>query len=85
MSLEAVKDFNSGAVGDSFIFLRSELNLTADQMAKLDRAVLSVTATSPEATRQYVYNMYVGGKLVGVGPSRLGATPDGKTVLYYNA
>ena len=85
MSIEAVNHFNSGAVGDSFIFLRTELNLTADQMAKLDRAVLSVTATSPESTRQYVYNMYVGGKLVGVGPSRLGATPDGKTVLYYNS
>ncbi len=81
---EAAADFNSGASGDSFVFLRTELGLTADQMAKLDRAVLSVTATSPEPTRQYVYNMYVNGNLVGVGPSRYGKTPDGQVVLYYN-
>ncbi|MBE6621074.1 MAG: hypothetical protein E7625_06920 [Ruminococcaceae bacterium] len=84
LNRETVKDFNSGASGASFVFLRTELALTADQMAKLDRAVLSVTATSPESTRQYVYNMYVNGNLVGVGPSRYGQTPDGQDVLYYN-
>jgi len=81
---DAAKDFASNKSSDSFVFLRTELGLTADQLAKLDKAVLSVTATSPESTRQFVYNMYVNGALIGVGPSRYGKTPEGDTVLYYN-
>ena len=81
---EAAKNFGSGMSGESFVFLRGELALSADQLAKLDRAVLSVTATSPESTRQFVYNMYVNGTLVGVGPSRYGQSPAGDTLLYYN-
>lgn len=80
----AVLDFLRGKSGASFVFLRTELALSNAQMSKLDRAVLSVTATSPETTRQFVYNMYVNGTIVGVGPSRYGQTPDGATVLYYN-
>jgi hypothetical protein len=81
---DAAKDFASNKNSDSFVFLRTELALTDDQLAKLDRALLSVTATSPETTRQFVYNMYVNGTIVGVGPSRYGKTPAGKTELYYN-
>ena len=81
---EAVKDFMSGKSSDAFVFMRTEFSLTEAQISKLDRAVLSVTATSPESTRQFVYNMYVNGALVGVGPSRYGKTPEGKDVLYYN-
>ncbi len=81
---EAVKDFMSGKSSDAFVFLRTEISLSEAQISKLDRAVLSVTATSPEATRQFVYNMYVNGSIVGVGPSRYGKTPEGKDVLYYN-
>jgi alpha-L-rhamnosidase len=81
---DAAKDFASNKSSDSFVFLRTELALTDAQLAKLDRALLSVTATSPETTRQFVYNMYVNGTIVGVGPSRYGKTPAGKTELYYN-
>ncbi len=81
---EAAMDFASNKSSDSFVFLRTELNLTADQLAKLDKALLSVTATSPESTRQFVYNMYVNGTIVGVGPSRYGKTPAGKNELFYN-
>ena len=82
---EAAKNFASDMSSCAFVFLRTELTLSADQLKKLDRAVLSVTATSPETTRQFVYNMYVNGALVGVGPSRYGQAPTGETVLYYNA
>lgn len=68
----------------SFVFLRTEIDLTSDQIARLDRAALSVTATSPESTRQFVYNMYINGTIVGVGPSRYGTKSTGETVLYYN-
>lgn len=81
---DAAKDFASNKSSDSFVFLRTELGLTDAQLAKLDKAILSVTATSPETTRQFVYNMYVNGTIVGVGPSRYGKTPAGKTELYYN-
>ena len=80
----AVLGFLKGKSGASFVFLRSEFVLSDAQLSKLDRAVLSVTATSPETTRQFVYNMYVNGTMVGVGPSRYGKTPEGKEVLYYN-
>ena len=81
---EAVKDFMSGKSSDAFVFMRTELSLSEAQLSKLDRAVLSVTATSPESTRQFVYNMYVNGVIVGVGPSRYGKTAEGQEVLYYN-
>lgn len=81
---DAAKDFASNKSSDCFVFLRTELGLTDAQLAKLDKALLSVTATSPETTRQFVYNMYVNGTIVGVGPSRYGKTPAGKTELYYN-
>jgi len=81
---DAALDFASNKSSDSFVFLRTELALTADQLAKLSYATLSVTAASPESTRQFVYNMYVNGKLVGVGPSRYGQTPAGKSEIYYN-
>ncbi len=75
---------SSGECKDSFVFLRTELDITKEQMKKLDRAVLSVTAASPEKTRQFVYNMYVNNKLVGLGPSRYGKNADGKLLIYYN-
>ena len=75
---------SDGKSADDFVFLRTVLNLSEEQISRLDRALLSVTALSPEGARQYVYNMYVNGKCVGVGPARLGTTADGKTVLNYN-
>ncbi|MBQ7320437.1 MAG: family 78 glycoside hydrolase catalytic domain [Clostridia bacterium] len=85
ISPEMLTISRSGKSTHNFVFLRTELALSEAQMSKLDRAVLSVTALSPEATRQFVYNMYVNGTIVGVGPSRLGKTADSKTVLYYNS
>lgn len=67
-----------------FVFLRTEFSLSDTEFSMLDRATLSVTAISPEPTRQYVYNMYVNGVCVGVGPARLGKNPMGQTVLYGN-
>lgn len=81
---EAALDFMNGKSSDSFVFLRTEFALSEAQISKLDRALLSVTATSPESTRQFVYNMYVNGAIVGVGPSRYGTTPEGNEALYYN-
>ncbi len=75
---------SEGKSGNDFVFLRTELDLPEASLAKVDRALLSVTALSPEGARQYVYNMYVNGACVGVGPARLGTTADGKTVLNYN-
>ena len=82
--LEELVGSGSDKSGDDFVFLRTELSLSEEQYKRLDRAILSVSATSPENTRQFVYNMYVNGSCVGVGHSRLGTTPDQKVVLYYN-
>lgn len=69
---------------EDFAFLRTEIDLTESQICRIDRAVVSVTARSPERTRQFVYNLYVNGTCIGVGPSRLGKIAAGDAVLYYN-
>ncbi len=61
-----------------FVFLRGEVNLPS---TGVDRVYLSATATSPEPTRQFVYNLYINGQEVGVGPCRLGKTPSGDVTL----
>ena len=68
---------SSGKGKSNFVFLRSEYKI--DNYANVEKAILSVTAKSPENTRQYVYNMYMNGKFIGVGPTRLGVNS-----LYYN-
>ncbi len=73
---------DDGTVPD-FAFFRCELPLSAAERAGIDRAYLSVTATSPEPTRQYVYNVSLNATAVGVGPCRLGRTPTGETTLRY--
>lgn len=65
-----------------FAFLRQSLTLPDD--LPYDRVYLSVTATSPEPTRQFVYTMWVNGEEVGVGPCRLGKDPQGSPFLYYH-
>ena len=61
----------------NFVFLRDEFQV--DNYDAVEKAVLSVTAKSPEKTRQYVYNMYMNGEFVGLGPARFGTN-----TLYYN-
>lgn len=69
---------------DDFLFLRHEFTCSYEDMEKLEAALLTVTAASPEPARQFVYNAYINGTCVGVGPARLGKTPTGNTVLYYH-
>ncbi len=45
---------------------------------EIEKAILSVTALSPESTRQYVFNMFMKGEYVGSGPARL----KGDTINY---
>lgn len=56
-------------------FFRTEVT----KEANLEKAILSITATSTEASCQYVYNLYVNGQEIGMGPQR----QDG-SVLYYD-
>lgn len=62
---------------NDFAFLRT--NFVINEEKKVDKAILSITAASPEKTRQYVYNVYLNGKLVGLGPSR-----QNKHLINYN-
>ena len=51
------------------------------------RVLVCATAISPEPARQFVYNLYVNGAEIGVGPSRLDkltAPDDANNVLYYS-
>ncbi len=66
-----------------FAFLRRVFTLTEDELSLIDRAFLSVTAASPEPARQFVYQMSVNGRDMGVGPCRLGKSPDGCVILPY--
>lgn len=80
------RDGRSGLISDcDFAFFRAELRLSPKQLGRLEYAVLEATATSPEKSRQYVYNLYVNGSSVLVGPPRYGTTPDGRVALYYDS
>ncbi len=56
-------------------FLRTEIA----KKENLEKAVLSITATSTEASSQYVYNLYVNGEEIGMGPQR-----QDNATLYYD-
>lgn len=58
-----------------YCFFRTKFELDE---RKIEKAILSATALSPEETRQYVYNMYLNGRYVGSGPARL----KGKKISY---
>lgn len=62
--------------GGDFAFFRWKKSL---DLSNVEKVLFSTTATSPEYSRQYVYNLYVNGQSIGVGPTRL----DGND-LYYN-
>lgn len=64
-----------GADGQKMVMLRSEIS----RPENVERAVMSITAVSSSQTRQYIYNLYVNGVEIGVGPTR-----QNDTVLYYN-
>lgn len=54
----------------------------------VSRAVAEITALSPEPGRQFVYDLFVNGVELGVGPSRIDKLPPGegepdRPVLYY--
>lgn len=66
-----------------FAFLRTEFKVP--DIDAVERAVLSVTATSPEPSRRYVYHAYLNGNFVGLGPTRIGKSVDGEDVLYYDS
>ena len=67
----------------NFCFLRSDLKLSdADS---IERAVLNVTAISPESARRYVYHVFLNGQFVGLGPTRIGRNTSGEDILYYNS
>ena len=69
---------------DDFAFLRTTVDIPEARLRAIDRATVTVTARSPERIRQFVYNLYVNGACIGIGPSRLGKTATEETVLYYN-
>ncbi len=70
---------------DLFMFARHEFSLSRELFEDMTCAVLTVTATSPEAARQYVYLAYVNGSCVGVGPTRYGKDMSGNVILYHQA
>lgn len=67
------------AAGDpDFCLLRREFSLSALPA----KALLQVTARSPEKARQYVYHIRCNGEFVGLGPARYGCIAN-QPVLYY--
>ena len=67
----------------NFSFLRTEFRMP--HLDEVEHAVLSVTALSPEPSRQYVYTALLNGASVGIGPARLGKTPGGDELVYYHS
>lgn len=55
-----------GSEGEKVVFLRKELDIPAN----IEKVVLSTTALDGTKSRQYVYNLYVNGTEIGLGPTR---------------
>lgn len=64
-----------GTPEQKVVFLRQSIQKTDN----VEKAIISVTATSTMGSRQYVYNLYVNGKELGIGPTR-----QNGNILYYN-
>ncbi|MBQ3869408.1 MAG: hypothetical protein II777_02580 [Clostridia bacterium] len=64
-----------------FAYFRRDLG----KIEAFDKVCLTVCASSPEPARQFVCAVSVNGAELGVTSSRLGRTPDKKTVLYFNS
>jgi len=52
----------------NFVFLRNTFNIA--NRNSIEKAIVSVTATSPDVSRSYVYNLYLNGSFVGMGPAQ---------------
>ena len=73
-----------GNENDDFVFLKDTFTLT--DLKKIDKAIISATAKATEHTRQYVYNFYINGNFVGIGPTRQGKDCiDGSEIIYYDS
>lgn len=69
------KEGTWGANSEKVVLFRSEI----ERFQNVEKAIISITASSAKETRQYVYNLYINDNEVGVGPVR----QNGKN-LYYN-
>ena len=65
-----------GSSGQKVVMLRSLL----ERPKNVEKAVISITASSAAKARQYVYNLYINGEEVGIGPVRQNGSQ-----LYYDS
>lgn len=68
--------------GDDFAFLRTDFD--CPMADRVEAAILSVSATSPEPSRQFVYHVFINGSFVGLGPARLDRDETGTEIQYYH-
>lgn len=66
----------------NFTFVRGSFLLQTTDI--IEKAILNITAKSPEEARQYVYMTYVNGDFIGAGPVRYDIKGE-QNVLYYNS
>mgnify|MGYP002987395254 CR=1 FL=1 len=64
-----------GSASQKVVMFRSEI----DKPEEVEKIIASVTATSAKIARQYVYDLYINGQEVGMGPLRQNGNE-----LYYN-
>lgn len=69
------KEGTWGTDSEKVVLFRSEI----EKPQNVEKAIISITASSAQEARQYVYNLYINNEEVGVGPVR----QNGKK-LYYN-
>lgn len=68
---------SNAAQKGNFVFLKTGFQ-TAD-ISEIQKAIVSLTALSGNPSREYVYDLYVNGSSVGVGPTR-----SGNSQIIYN-
>jgi hypothetical protein len=67
----------------NFIFLRHAFEI--EDISTIEKAILAATAFNTESSRQYVFELFLNGQSIGVGPARnQNNTPAGH-LQYYNS
>lgn len=63
-------------------FVRQSFSLSVEEISRLAAVTVSVTARSPEPSRQFVCTLFCNGHPLSVAPPRYGRDPQGRRLLF---
>ncbi|KAA6303004.1 MAG: hypothetical protein EZS26_000899 [Candidatus Ordinivivax streblomastigis] len=81
-----VEDDLTGGIVDekaNFVFLRHSFEIV--DASRIEKAIVCATAYNTESSKQYVFDLYLNGQSVGVGPARNQNNSPQGNLQYYNS